>query len=415
MSRSCAWRVFVCFFSLCLSSASPSSNFLSSVLVSGYDEPPPCSLNGYMAANGTCICDKPWTGSNCETLQVLPVSFPQGFGMAPKKTVWGSDILFRDGLYHLFASSMSNGSSLRHWVTHSQIEHAVSKSITGPFVFQDVAVPRFSHNPKVIELQDGKLALIHIGMGEPRLIDNDDSKDGMSVFDSGNEKRKLRSPSQGSTIHTSDSPYGPWIPLQNNTLGNCNNPAPFVVFASCEKSHVIYIVCSHAGNGVLKRAERIEGPWETVSVVTPGNMSHHERHKNDNEVHYEDPSLYIDRRGFHIIYHAYIRNEHPPHGSNCTRATVSKYLFSQDGLNWHIAPGHPFGTQFEVEGKGFITAATRERPSLFFEPDSSGQHRMTHLVTSVCGVPNCPRGPAAGCVNCKYDNWDYTLVQPLVT
>ena len=341
--------------------------------------------------------------------------------MAPNKTTWGGDILFRDGVYHLYASVMSNGCSLRHWTTHSQIEHAVSKSITGPFEFQDVAVPIFSHNPKIIQLQDNKLALIHIGTGDKSSDYSDEkeckptvSKKNIRLLDNRKEKRNLKDQNQGSTIHTADSPNGPWTPLQNNTLGNCNNPAPFVVFASCEKAHIVYVVCSHAGKGILKRAEDISGPWETISVVNPGNITT-KNNDGGKEIHYEDPSLYIDRRGFHIIYHAYVRNENPPHGHDCTHSTVSKYLFSQNGVTWHIAPGNPYGTQVEVTGNGIITTATRERPSLIFQSDGSGQPRMTHLLTSACGVANCPNGDAAGCVNCKYDNWDYTLIQPLAT
>ena len=39
--------------------------------------------------------------------------------------------------------------------------------------------------------------------------------------------------------------------------------------------------------------------------------------------------------------------------------------------------------------------------------------RKTHLLNGVCSAPACPDGPATGCVDCKYANWDYTLVQPL--
>ena len=43
----------------------------------------------------------------------------------------------------------------------------------------------------------------------------------------------------------------------------------------------------------------------------------------------------------------------------------------------------------------------------------SGGH-LTHLVTSVCSAPACPSGPVTGCVDCKYNAWDYTLVTPLL-
>jgi len=53
--------------------------------------------------------------------------------------------------------------------------------------------------------------------------------------------------------------------------------------------------------------------------------------------------------------------------------------------------------------------ATRERPKLWF--NAKGQ--KTHLINGVCSAANCPTGPPTGCVDCKYANWDYTLVQPL--
>ena len=43
--------------------------------------------------------------------------------------------------------------------------------------------------------------------------------------------------------------------------------------------------------------------------------------------------------------------------------------------------------------------------------DSTG--KKTHLFNGVCSASACPAGPPTGCVDCKYANWDYTLVQPL--
>ena len=39
---------------------------------------PDCSLNGEKNAAGVCVCDKPWTGSVCSTMNFKPVTFPQG-------------------------------------------------------------------------------------------------------------------------------------------------------------------------------------------------------------------------------------------------------------------------------------------------------------------------------------------------
>ena len=42
------------------------------------DPAPDCSLNGVKSPAGVCVCDKPWSGPECSTLNFRPVSFPQG-------------------------------------------------------------------------------------------------------------------------------------------------------------------------------------------------------------------------------------------------------------------------------------------------------------------------------------------------
>ena len=63
----------------------------------------------------------------------------------------------------------------------------------------------------------------------------------------------------GSTIHVANSLDGPWTPLEPNTLGGCNNPAPWV-----HQNGTIYCLC---GSAVL-RANSISGPWEHISSLS---------------------------------------------------------------------------------------------------------------------------------------------------
>ena len=150
---------------------------------------PPCSLNGDLV-RGQCVCDPPWSGPDCETMNFKPLAMPTGYGMTPNKTTWGGnilhDVLFtlwldpapgprarcfptsrrprarlgvavffklysiagltgvpaircqpanpprpdarRQGQqYHLFASAMTNGCGLGQWSSNSRIEHAGTK------------------------------------------------------------------------------------------------------------------------------------------------------------------------------------------------------------------------------------------------------------------------------------------------
>jgi hypothetical protein len=50
---------------------------------------------------------------------------------------------------------MSNGCLLNHWGSNSRIDHGVSPTITGPYVFKDIAVNTWSHNAAPIALKDG--------------------------------------------------------------------------------------------------------------------------------------------------------------------------------------------------------------------------------------------------------------------
>ena len=205
-------------------------------------------------------------------------------------------------------------------------------------------------------------------------------------------EREANLQGHASTIHQSKTLDGPWTPLLNNTLGGCNNPAPWV-----HSNGSIFIVCDET----LRRAEDISGPWTTVS-----HFSHSGEGPKGN---YEDPFLFITARGYHLLYHVYNTTEHPPHGHECVDSTVSAHGYSEDGFNWFLSPNQPYSTQIKLTTGETVTVATRERPKVYFDREG----KMTHLFNGVCEAPNCPSGPATGCVDCKYANHDYTLVQAL--
>lgn len=377
-----------------------SSLILAPQSFSGLGGVPPCSLNGDLIGH-VCVCDPPWSGPECATLNFKPVSFPQGYGMAPNLTTWGGNAI-RDvntGKYHIFVSAMTNGCPLRNWVSNSRIDHAVADNIEGPYAFADVAVPTWAHNAAPIgPLKDGSFAIVHIGTGEGRPDGGQNCTHGGADVptepmtpETLGRAAAAHASGGGSTIHVSKSLDGPWEPLQPNTLGSCNNPAPWV-----HSNGTVFIVCG----GEMKRAESISGPWTTVSTFT---------HEGGPAGSYEDPFLWTDERGFHLIYHVYNTHENPPHGHECSNSTVSAHSFSADGSRWHMSAVPPYGTQVRLADGSTVTVATRERPKLFF--DAAG--KKTHLINGVCSAPNCPNGPSTGCVDCKYGSWDYTLVQPL--
>ena len=238
-----------------------------------------CSLNGVCSSGGTCSCDKPWAGAACEQMTFKPASVQPAYGTNPSVTTWGGGVIFDGKKHHLFASRMTNGCPLADWTQNSRIDHAVSSNgVEGPYEFQDVAIPTWSHNAAPITLHDGSYAIIHIGTG---VGPADGGKNCSSlVEEEGPTAAKHYTPPSakwleaagGSTIHVSKSLDGPWEPLPT-TLGGCNNPAPWV-----HPNGTIFVGCG----GAFKRAESLAGPFTTVASFP---MS------GGPEGHYEDPQV----------------------------------------------------------------------------------------------------------------------------
>ena len=57
------------------------------------------------------------------------------------------------GLYHGFVSEFANGCKLGSWGTNSYVNHVVAEKPTGPWRQGGVAIPMWSHNPKVTVLE----------------------------------------------------------------------------------------------------------------------------------------------------------------------------------------------------------------------------------------------------------------------
>lgn len=357
-----------------------------------------CSLNGiYSPDSGGCLCQAPWSGTNCSTLNFLPAKhFPQGYGTEPNSTTWGGNILYSglDGLYHLFVAEMINNCGLVTWETNSRCTHAVSKNPDGPFKFEDVAVDVWCHNPQVVSYKTG-FALFHIGSGYPNgdalncsnsmLIENDGADD------------IVQSTTSGSSLHLSNSLYGPWTPVTKNAPPSCNNPSPVMHpnstwFLLCD-STLLYRLDNGDSSGAPV------GNWTKVSQLIPDG--------NAVRGNYEDAFLFFDNNevpGWHVLFHVWTTLTNI---TDCVDTTVSGLAFSQNGLEWHFSEEQPYGSSVVFADGTSIIAPTLERPKLFFD----ASNRPTYLVNGACGgASSClPHW----CSRCKQLFWDFTLVRPI--
>lgn len=74
--------------------------------------------------------------------RILPTNEKYGFYMKDYWVWCGSVIKGDDGKYHMFASRWPIDLPFKnHWLTNSEIVHAVSDTPEGPYEFSDVALP----------------------------------------------------------------------------------------------------------------------------------------------------------------------------------------------------------------------------------------------------------------------------------
>jgi len=386
-------------------------------LASAAPPPPPCSsftccsLNGeWSSSTQSCTCYPPWTGTNCSTMDLLPAQGPyNGYGMNPNLTTWGGLSVFYNNEYHLLVTEIENHCPLTNWGSNSACIHATAATPDGPFVRQNIAVDIWCHNPQVITMPNGSntvFLLFHIGDGThsgnvPNCTKSDsvdsngdittdnESIHGSTYLRKQNKLSNVRvhnSASTGSTLHMATDPAGPWIPVQSQPP-SCNNPAPFY-----HPNGTWYLLCD---SSTLYSSPSYLGPWTRLLDVHPSGGV---------PGSYEDAFLWVDPRGnWHIIFHVYTTDV----PSSCVNSTVSGHFFSPDGWNWMASPTEPFGNYVEFTDGSSMLLSTRERPKLLF----NSQGEPTHLYNGVCGGTSyCAPTP---CVNCKYNYWDFTLVQPL--
>ena len=341
-----------------------------------------CQLNGACEA-GRCRCEASWAGRSCGRL-VERESWQVAGGR--DTTSWGATLLSTNQTSHtVLVSVLTHSCPLADWQTNSRLELLQAERLAGPWRRAGLAVSTWSHNPAAIALADGSYGLFHVGRG----VGPPDGGKHCSNALPAPEPGAWGGP--GSIIHTARSPTGPWRPLQTS-LSNCNNPAPWQ-----HGNGTLFCVCGRDGGHTLLRAARLAGPWRAVAALP---------RPDSPTTHYEDPFLWQDgSQGWHVLLHAYNTAEDR---RQCANSTVSAHLYSEDGLVWRAGAGPAYTTQLLLRDRR-VTVSTRERPSLVM--DSAG--RPSHLLTAVCTRPACPAGPPTGCVDCKLQAPDITIITRL--
>jgi hypothetical protein len=123
-----------------------------------------CSLNGICSKGGSCLCRAAWSGHRCEMLVTLPAKRSSGYhgkDGGRNASSWGAAVLRwrKDGLYHMWASEMTEHCGIGAWQHNSRIIHATSSLPNGAYVRKEVTWPVFAHAPSVVPGPQGEFVM----------------------------------------------------------------------------------------------------------------------------------------------------------------------------------------------------------------------------------------------------------------
>lgn len=286
--------------------------------------------------------------------------------------VWGSSVIQGDdGKYHMYVSRFPKSLPFHPgWMVASEIVHAISPTPEGPYKFSDVALPargaqywdgRSTHNPRIFKYNH-KYYLIYMGSTHPF---EEPSYEELTLDSKwcivGRANKRVG-------LAVADSPYGPWkrldepiLKTEPNTFYSylTSNPSPVV-----RKDGSVLMIFkgrAHTENGRysnmalgIASAPSIEGPYTVQNDKKP-------IFQVEGQGEAEDPFLWEDERGFHIIFKDHVAKFTGEKGGGVM-------AHSQDGINWIVdEDAKAYSRTVEWEDGNVEMQGQLERPFLFFE------------------------------------------------
>ena len=282
-------------------------------VISACEDAMGCSLNGD-CVDRRCQCEPQWEGERCEVLRfVKPMDWESGYHVDGNAS-WGGNAIYEDGEYHLFMAQMLNGCGLDDYGSNSAIARASSKNVSGPYTFQEFVVLPFAHNPTIRKLPNGEGYIIYFIGGytaTPQICNNGTTP--LRVAASTHHTTSHLPGDIRTAISTAVSPSlkGPWsisplyfegksVNASTDLRAGFTNPSPHF---HPDGSVTLAFQASPLGRhyeliGVARAAS-----WNSTYALITGDSVI----KNDPALCVagmgEDPFIWEDRRGFHILIH----------------------------------------------------------------------------------------------------------------
>eukprot|EP01062_Namystynia_karyoxenos_P053385 TRINITY_DN4321_c0_g1_i1.p2 TRINITY_DN4321_c0_g1~~TRINITY_DN4321_c0_g1_i1.p2 ORF type:complete len:412 (+),score=119.94 TRINITY_DN4321_c0_g1_i1:105-1238(+) len=326
-----------------------------------------CELLGECVA-GECKCDPGWAGPTCSQIKegASSVVWPTPGGQETTAS-WGASMIpGKDGTTHMFNDVVCRKYTCAHTVS-AQITHAVSHSGPGgPFHFREVAIPSELENVHALRAPSGEVLLYY---GDHNYTFPNATCTGGAAGEAqhagkvGGDPYPRRVRYMGIAYTADVDSSGGWqyhFPEYDQALQPLLpliNPSPMVLPNGSILLAFRYDPPQPTKVGEtlgLAIADHWRGPYRLVTAAaSPGEGC-------------EDPFIFTNSRGYHMVYHCYRGNV-----SGC-------HSYSPDGLNWTVSPNAAYTMQVTWTNGTTREYDYRERPEILFE---GGAPR--HLLTGV--------------------------------
>jgi len=295
---------------------------------------------------------------------LLPPPVDGGFHLDDYWVWCGSAIEEAGKGFHLYAARWSNKyPMLVGYVYLSEIVHAFSETMTGPYQFVEKILPsdnpdkwngRMVHNPTVCKYGD-KFLMYYIGTTYPEDVPPPD--------------KILQAETQFADIYhrikiglcIADNPGGPWKHIAHPVLearpGHWDadivtNPAPCVLPDG--KIFLYYRTNTAEGLRIgLAVADKPEGPYLRLSDEPIMD-----------DISIEDPFVWHNGKYFEMI-------AKDMKGTITGEVHAGAHFISENGINWNPAPEpKAYSRKITYADKTQVTLGSLERPQLLFSPDN---------------------------------------------
>eukprot|EP01083_Nonionella_stella_P255479 876834_1 len=331
----------------------------------------PCSLNGEQQ-NGQCHCDPGWKGPACTFLKLAPTNkSTPGYQNKSMSTWGGGQVYYAQNQYHIFVGAKAIPSSQDDlYLCNSKVVHLVSNNApNGPYYYKNDILSNMNLNPQTF-FWNNTYFIFDEGYNQVPPIQPTDKCEqhpgsNNAVYNISNITTQVAYSTNPNApldewMKTQITIIDPWPGTSNRYQWDCNiqNPTPYIF------DNGTTILMYRA----IKCAYNQQNPSldENIGIAVADNpLGPYKKMNNDEpvfgfNVHNEDPFLWRNKRGFHLLMHAFL-----PNIGNWLSAGA--YAYSLDGLSWTLTGDNPWISTTQWTDGTTTTWIRRQKPALIFD------------------------------------------------